>query len=118
MKKLTVIGALGALAQETRLDILRDPSGPAGPKGAIYPLTLELLKELNYETKGLRSKSWDEFAAPGSVPLDFVFTVCDQAAAEQCPMWPGQPITAHWGVADPVAFVGTEEETQRFFFRT
>ena len=92
-------------------------SAGSHPKGAIHPLTLELLKELNYETKGLRSKSWDEFAAPDSVPLDFVFTVCDQAAAEQCPMWPGQPITAHWGVADPAAFVGTDDEKRRFFFR-
>ena len=92
-------------------------SAGSHPKGAIHPLTLELLKELNYETKGLRSKSWDEFAAPDSVPLDFVFTVCDQAAAEECPLWPGQPITAHWGVADPAAFVGTDDEKRRFFFR-
>ena len=92
-------------------------SARSHPKGAIHPLTLELLKELNYETKGLRSKSWDEFAAPDSVPLDFVFTVCDQAAAEECPFWPGQPITAHWGVADPAAFVGTDDEKRRFFFR-
>src|SRR5271155_113216 len=74
-------------------------------------------EELNYETNGLRSKSWDEFAALDSVPLDFVFTVCDQAAAEQCPFWPGQPITAHWGVADPAAFEGSDEEKRRFFLR-
>ena len=91
-------------------------SAGSHPKGAIHPLTLELLKELNYETNCLRSKSWDEFAALDSVPLDFVFTVCDQAAAEQCPMWPGQPITAHWGVADPAAFAGTDDQKRRFLF--
>jgi protein-tyrosine-phosphatase len=92
-------------------------SAGSHPKGTIHPLTLDLLAELNYETKGLRSKSWDEFAAPGSPQLDFVFTVCDQAAAEPCPVWPGQPITAHWGVADPAAFEGTEAEKRRFFSR-
>ncbi len=92
-------------------------SGGSHPKGAIHPMTLELLQELNYETSNLRSKSWDEFARPESPPLDFVFTVCDQAAAEQCPLWPGQPITAHWGVPDPVAFEGTNEGKHRFFFR-
>ena len=93
-------------------------SAGSHPKGAVHPLTLELLKELNYATDDLRSKTWDEFAAPGSPCLDFVFTVCDQAAGEQCPLWPGQPITAHWGVADPVAFAGTEDEKRRFFLRT
>src|SRR5277367_5074362 len=92
-------------------------SAGSHPKGAIHPLTLELLAELNYETKDLRSKSWDEFAAADSPRLDFVFTVCDQAAAEQCPVWPGQPITAHWGVADPAAFAGTGDEKRRYFSR-
>jgi len=92
-------------------------SAGSHPKGAVHPLTLKLLNELNYETKDLRSKSWDEFAAPDSPHFDFVFTVCDQAAAEQCPFWPGQPITAHWGVADPAAFVGNDEEKRRFFFQ-
>jgi arsenate reductase len=67
------------------------------------------------DTEGLRSKSWDEFAAPGAPHLDFIFTVCDNAAAEVCPLWPGQPITAHWGVADPAAVVGTSEEIERSF---
>lgn len=92
-------------------------SARSHPKGAVHPLTLDLLKELNYEVKDLRSKSWDEFAVPGSPRCDFVFTVCDQAAAEQCPVWPGQPITAHWGAADPASFEGTENEERRFFAR-
>jgi len=92
-------------------------SAGSHPKGAIHPTALELLQELNYDTSGLRSKSWDEFARPDSPPLDFVFTVCDRAAAEQCPLWPGQPITAHWGAADPAAFEGRDEEKRRFFFR-
>jgi len=92
-------------------------SAGSHPKGAVHPITLDLLKELNYDTSQLRSKSWDEFAAPDSPALDFVFTVCDQAAAEPCPFWPGQPITAHWGVADPAAFQGTDDEKRRFFFR-
>jgi protein-tyrosine-phosphatase len=92
-------------------------SAGSHPKGAVHPMTLALLKDLNYETAGLRSKSWDEFARPGSPPLDFVFTVCDQAAGEACPLWPGQPITAHWGIADPAAIQGSEGEKQRFFLR-
>lgn len=92
-------------------------SAGSHPTGTIHPMTLELLNQLNYETSKLRSKSWDEFARPESPPLDFVFTVCDQAAAEPCPVWPGQPITAHWGARDPVVFQGSEEEKRRFFFR-
>ncbi len=92
-------------------------SAGSQPKVAVHPITLELLKELNYETSHLRSKSWGEFAQADSPPLDFVFTVCDQAAAEPCPAWPGQPMTAHWGVSDPVAFEGGDEEKRRLFFR-
>ncbi len=92
-------------------------SAGSHPKGAINPLTIELLNSLHYDTSGLRSKSWDEFARPGAPPLDFVFTVCDRAAAERCPFWPGQPMTAHWGAPDPAAFVGSEEQTRRFFHR-
>jgi protein-tyrosine-phosphatase len=92
-------------------------SAGSHPKDEIHPMTLTLLHELNYETSGLRSKSWDEFAQPGSPQLDFVFTVCDNAAKEACPVWPGQPITAHWGAADPVAFVGGDEQKRRFFLR-
>src|SRR6516162_11248038 len=79
------------------------------PTGEINPMTRRVLRDLHYDLAGLRSKSWDEFARADSPPLDFVFTVCDQAAGEACPLWPGQPITAHWGVADPASFDGTEE---------
>ena len=78
-------------------------SAGSHPKGSLHPETVELLKRLNHDTSGLRSKSWDEFAAPGAPEMDFVFTVCDNAAGEVCPVWPGQPMTAHWGVPDPVA---------------
>lgn len=90
-------------------------SAGSHPKGAVHPRTLELLRELGYETGGLRSKSWDEFAAPGAPRLDFVFTVCDDAAGESCPVWPGQPITAHWGIPDPAAATGTDDEVRRAF---
>jgi len=85
-------------------------SAGSHPKGEIDPTVLALLKKTNYPTGGLRSKSWEEFAAPGAPALDFVFTVCDNAAGEVCPVWPGQPMTAHWGVPDPVGFAGSEAE--------
>jgi arsenate reductase len=80
------------------------------PKGAVHPMALQLLQKLNYDTSGARSKSWEEFARPDSPKLDFVFTVCDNAANEACPVWPGQPMSAHWGVPDPAAADGTEVE--------
>jgi protein-tyrosine-phosphatase len=76
------------------------------PKGAVHPAAIALLKELDYDTDGFRSKSWDEFARPSAPQLDFVFTVCDNAAGEACPIWPGQPMTAHWGIEDPAAVEG------------
>jgi arsenate reductase len=90
-------------------------SAGSHPKGEIHPMTLRLLRQFSYEIDGLRSKSWDEFAKPDAPPLDFVFTVCDQAAGEVCPAWPGQPMTAHWGVQDPAAFVGPEDKKLRVF---
>ena len=83
--------------------------------GTVNPGTIDLLQRNHYKTDSLRSKNWDEFAAPGAPVMDFVFTVCDQAAAEVCPVWPGQPISAHWGVADPAAVTGTEEQRHRAF---
>lgn len=80
------------------------------PKGAVHPLALDLLQRENHPTATLRSKSWDEFATADAPPLDFVFTVCDQAAGEACPVWPGQPMTAHWGLPDPAAVDGTPAE--------
>jgi protein-tyrosine-phosphatase len=90
-------------------------SAGSHPKGSVDPRTLQLLKRLNYSTEGYRSKSWDEFAGPGAAHLDFVFTVCDQAAQEVCPVWPGQPMTAHWGLPDPVAATGTDAEISLAF---
>jgi arsenate reductase len=80
------------------------------PKGQVNPMAMELLQRMNLPTQGLRSKSWDEFAAPGAPPLDFIVTVCDNAAGEVCPVWPGKPMTAHWGIADPAAVPGTDAE--------
>jgi arsenate reductase len=85
-------------------------SAGSHPKGAVHPIALELLKRVRLPSEGLRSKSWDEFAASAGPPLDFVFTVCDNAAGEVCPYWPGQPMTAHWGVPDPAAVEGSETE--------
>jgi protein-tyrosine-phosphatase len=80
------------------------------PKGEVHPRTLALLKAMNFKPELFRSKGWDEFAKPGAPPLDFVFTVCDNAAGEVCPIWPGQPMTAHWGIPDPAAATGTEAQ--------
>jgi arsenate reductase (thioredoxin) len=92
-------------------------SAGSRPAGKVNPFALELLEKNRLPTAGLRSKSWDEFARPGAPRLDFVFTVCDNAAGEACPLWPGQPITAHWGVADPAAVTGTEQVERRAFLR-
>lgn len=89
-------------------------SAGSQPKGAVHPAAIELLKELDYDTDGFRSKSWDEFARPGAPALDFVFTVCDNAAGEVCPVWPGQPMTAHWGIEDPAAVEG-DKQAQAFW---
>ena len=88
------------------------------PTGKVHPMALQLLNKLNYDTSNVRSKSWEEFAAPGAPELDFVFTVCDNAANEVCPIWPGQPMSAHWGLPDPVAVEGTEVERALAFADT
>ena len=90
-------------------------SAGSQPKGAVHPQALNLLGRLGYPIGYLRSKSWDEFAASGAPALDFVFTVCDNAANEVCPIWPGQPMTAHWGVPDPAAAEGTEADVAAAF---
>jgi len=93
-------------------------SAGSHPKGTVHPIALQLLQRMNFPTKDLRSKSWEEFAAPGAESLDFVFTVCDNAAGEVCPYWPGQPMTAHWGVPDPAAAEGTDADKWLAFRET
>jgi arsenate reductase len=93
-------------------------SAGSHPKGEVHPAALRQLESARLPTDGYRSKNWDEFAKPGAPRLDFVFTVCDNAAAEVCPVWPGQPMTAHWGVPDPAAVEGSEQEIQRAFQNT
>jgi arsenate reductase len=93
-------------------------SAGSTPKGQIHPYTLDLIKKLNHPTKDLRSKDWDEFADKGAPQLDFVFTLCDEAANEVCPIWPGQPMTAHWGMPDPAAVEGNEAEKRLAFAET
>lgn len=90
-------------------------SAGSQPKGEVHPFALDLLRHLNHDTAFARSKNWDEFAAPGAPVMDFVFTVCDNAAAGACPVWPGQPMTAHWGIPDPAAAEGTEAERRLAF---
>jgi arsenate reductase (thioredoxin) len=90
-------------------------SAGSQPKGQVHPYALDLLRKLNYDTRELRSKSWKEFSGPDAPKLDFVFTVCDNAARETCPVWPGQPMTAHWGVPDPAEATGNEAEVRLAF---
>ncbi|WPZ34335.1 arsenate reductase ArsC [Thalassobaculum sp. OXR-137] len=107
-----------AILQREGLGRFRAFSAGSEPKGAVHPFALDLLKRQNHPVDGLRSKSWDEFAAPGAPEMNFVFTVCDDAAAETCPVWPGQPMTAHWGMPDPAAATGTEAERRLAFSET
>jgi arsenate reductase len=93
----------------------RSFSAGSQPKGRINPFALKVLEALNYPTDGMRSKSWEEFAAPDAPVMDFVFTVCDAAAGESCPVWPGQPMTAHWGIEDPAAAEGTDIQKEAAF---
>ena len=93
-------------------------SAGSQPAGAVNPFALTTLKKMHLPSHGYRSKDWSEFAAPGEPELDFVFTVCDNAAGEVCPVWPGQPMTAHWGVPDPAAFEGSDEQKSKLFWDT
>jgi protein-tyrosine-phosphatase len=93
-------------------------SAGSQPSGKVHPFALQMLKGLNYDTSFARSKAWDEFAAPGAPQMDFVFTVCDNAANEACPVWPGQPMSAHWGVPDPSAAEGNDAERHFAFAET
>lgn len=90
-------------------------SAGSHPAGAVHPLALELLRQEGLPIANLRSKSWDEYAAPGAPPIDFIFTVCGNAAGETCPVWPGKPTSAHWGIPDPAAVEGSESERRKAF---
>jgi arsenate reductase len=96
----------------------RASSAGSHPKPAPHPVTIEVLEQLGYDTASLRSKSWEEFAGPDAPPVDLVVTVCDDAAGEACPIWPGHPATVHWGVPDPAAFRGSDEEVAACFEQT
>ncbi|MGZ9252560.1 MAG: arsenate reductase ArsC [Candidatus Deferrimicrobiaceae bacterium] len=115
-----LLGRRSILAEAilTRLGEGRFRAYSAGshPKGEVHPLTVDLLRDLGYTTREVRSKSWDEFSKPGAPEMDFVITVCDDAAGDACPFWPGRPVKAHWGVPDPVATEG-DEETRREAFQ-
>ncbi len=106
------------IIQRLGLGKFRGYSAGSHPTSEVHPFALELLKRLNYDTSNLRTKSWDEFAAPGAPQLDFVFTVCDDAANEVCPVRPGQPMSAHWGLPDPSAVNGTDTERRLAFADT
>jgi arsenate reductase len=92
-------------------------SAGSHPKGTINPFALKVLESFGYPLDGLRSKAWDEFAVPGAPVMDFVFTVCDDAAGEACPVWPGQPMTAHWGIEDPAKVEGSDIQKEAAFFQ-
>ena len=107
-----------AIVNREGLGKFKGYSAGSQPKGDVHPLTLKLLRSLSHDVSGLRSKNWSEFADEGAPRLDFVFTVCDNAANEVCPVWPGQPMTAHWGVPDPAAVEGNEAERHFAFADT
>ena len=90
-------------------------SAGSHPSGTVNPFSIETMRSMGLPVQGLRSKNWDEFAAPGATPIDFIITVCDNAAGEACPIWPGRPVTAHWGVEDPAAVTGSDEQKRAAF---
>lgn len=104
-----------AILNSLGVNRFRAYSAGSHPAGSVNPITIDWLKKNRFETSSLRSKSWNEFAVPGAPVMDFVLTVCDNAAGEVCPVWPGQPISAHWGVEDPVSVEGTTEEKEKAF---
>jgi len=106
-----------AIMNATGAPRFRAYSAGSHPTGKVNPFALELLQKNRIPTEGLRSKSWDEFEQPGAPELDFMFTVCDSAAGEACPLWPGRPVSAHWGVEDPAAVEGDDETKRKAFFR-
>lgn len=107
-----------AILNEVGKGLFRAYSAGSFPKGEVHPLALELLKKSGHPVDGLRSKSWDEFSVPDAPQMDFIFTVCDNAANEVCPVWPGHPMTAHWGLPDPAAVEGSETERRLAFAET
>lgn len=107
-----------AIVNREGMGRFRGFSAGSKPKGEVHPFALQLLERLDHDVSGLRSKSWDKFAGPEAPKMDFVFTVCDQAAAEECPFWPGQPMTAHWGLPDPAAARGNDAEQHLAFSET
>lgn len=109
----SIIGEV--VANQFGLGKLKGFSAGSQPAGQVNPLTLKLLDELKLPTEGLSSKSWEAFSGPDAPVMDFVFTVCDSAAAETCPIWPGHPMSAHWGIPDPAAATGTEAERMKAF---
>lgn len=113
----SIMGEVLLSARAKRLGRFIAHSAGSHPAGRVNPMTIELLQKNGLPIDGLRSKSWDEFAQPDAPKLDFVFTVCDDAAGEVCPLWPGQPVTAHWGVEDPAAVEGDDESKRKAFLR-
>jgi arsenate reductase len=104
-----------SILQKEGMGRFRSFSAGSQPKGAVNPFALKVLRAMDYPSEGFRSKPWDEFAVAGAPAMDFVFTVCDSAAGEACPVWPGQPMTAHWGIEDPAAVEGTDIDKERAF---
>ena len=105
-----------SILNQSGKDRFRAYSAGSFPAGRVNPLAIELLQRQGFSTDNLRSKSWDEFAKPDAPMLDFIFTVCDNAAGETCPVWPGKPVSAHWGIEDPAAVEGSDDERRKAFF--